>query len=135
MVTLTRRRQAGAVVGRGLRVAARRGGVRLGCLLALVVVGAVLYYGGVIGDKYLRYYRYQDAFKQEVRFAAHHSDDEIKIHLRAVADSLQLPDDAQHLFLRRKPHHILIWNEYYDHVELPFLSRDFYFNPHAEGDL
>lgn len=114
---------------------ARTAGVRLGCLLSLVVAGAILYYGGVIADKYLRYYRYQDAFKQEVRFAAHHTNDEIKIHLHAVADSLQLPDDAQHLFLKRKPHHILIWNEYYDHVELPFLSRDFYFNPHAEGDL
>jgi hypothetical protein len=135
VVTDAYRARAGGVLGRALRVAPRGGGVRLGCLLALVVVGAVLYYGGVIGDKYLRYYRYQDAFKQEVRFAAHHSDEEIKIHLRAVADSLQLPDDAQHLFLRRKPHHILIWNEYYDHVELPFMSRDFYFNPHAEGEL
>jgi hypothetical protein len=130
MVTRTGRGPAG-----GPRPTARTAGVRLGCLLALVVVGAAIYYGGVIGDKYLRYYRYQDAFKQEVRFAAHHTDEEIKIHLRAVADSLQLPDDSKHLFLKRKPHHILIWNEYYDHVELPFLSRDFYFNPHAEGDL
>jgi hypothetical protein len=123
------------VTRRSQGLAGRAGGVRLGCILALVVVAAGIYYGANIGEMYLRFYRYQDAFKQEVRFAGHHTDVEITLHLRALADSLQLPDDAQHLFLKRKPHHILIWSEYYDHVDLPFLSRDFYFNPHAEGEL
>lgn len=112
-----------------------RGGVRLGCLLTMVVVGAAIYYGTDLGQMWLRYYQFEDAFKQEVRFASQHTDGEIKDHLQALADSLQLPDDAQTIYLKRKDHHILIWDEYYYHVDLPFFSRDFYFNPKAEGDL
>lgn len=111
------------------------GGVRLGCVFTIVLAGALLYYGTGIGQLYWRYYQYQDAYKQEARFADHHTDDEIKHHLRAVADSLGLPEQAQKIYVKRKPRHILIWNEYYDHVDLPFFSRDFYFNPTAEADF
>jgi hypothetical protein len=121
--------------GRLLRIRARLGGVRLGCLLAMAVVAAAIYYGTQAGQMYLRFYRFQDAFKQEVKFAGHHTDNEIKGNLRALADSLGLPPDAQAIFIKRKPDHILLWNEYYYHLELPFYARDFYFNPHAEGDL
>jgi hypothetical protein len=113
----------------------RRGGVRLGCLLTMAIGAAAIYYGASIGQMYLRYYQYRDAFKQEARFALHHSDVEIKQHLRTFADSLQLPEEARTIYVKRKEHHILIWNEYYYHVDLPFYSRDFYFNPQADGDL
>jgi hypothetical protein len=113
----------------------RAGGTRLGCLLTMAVVGALIYYGTSIGQMYMRFYRFEDAFKQEVKFAGHHTDTEIKDHLRSLADTLELPADAHVVFVKRKPDHILLWNEYYYHVELPFYSRDFYFNPHAEGDL
>jgi hypothetical protein len=116
-------------------VVTRLAGTRLGCLLSMALVGAAIYYGSGIGQMYMRYYQFQDAFKQEVRFASQHTDGDIKNHLQHLADSLQLPDDAQTIYLKRKDHHILIWNEYYYHVELPFFSRDFYFNPKAEGDL
>jgi hypothetical protein len=116
-------------------VTMKRGGVRLGCLLAMAVVGAGIYYGTQAGQMYMRFYRFQDAFKQEVKFAGHHTDTDIKGHLRALADSLELPPDAHVIFVKRKQDHILLWNEYYYHLELPFYSRDFYFNPHAEGDL
>jgi hypothetical protein len=114
---------------------ARLAGTRLGCLLSMALVGAGIYYGTSIAQMYMRYYQYQDAFKQEARFAGHHTDGEIRRHLKDLADSLQLPDDAQTIYVKRKEHHIMIWNEYYYHVELPFLSRDFYFNPQADGDL
>ncbi len=117
------------------RTGARAGNVRLGCLFVMLVVGVLVYVGTSVGQMYMRYYQYEDAFKQEVRFAAHHSDTEIKRHLQSLADTLQLPDDAQTIYLKRKPHHILIWNEYYYHLDLPFFARDFYFNPQAEGDL
>ena len=113
----------------------RVGGTRLGCLLVVAVLGAGVYYGAGIVQMYMRYYQYQDAFKQEVRFASQHTDGEIKTHLQALADSLQLPDDAQTIYLKRKEHHIIVWNEYYYHIELPFYSRDFYFNPKAEGNF
>jgi hypothetical protein len=116
-------------------VVRRTGGTRLGCLLTMAVLGAAVYYGASVVQMYFRYYQYQDAFKQEARFAGHHTDGEIKRHLQDLADSLQLPDEAQTIYLKRKEHHIVIWNEYYYHVELPFFSRDFYFNPQAEGTL
>jgi hypothetical protein len=116
-------------------VVARHGGTRLGCILSIAVLVGALYYGSSLIQMYVRYYQFQDAFKQEVKFAGHHTDGEIKRHLQALADSLQLPDEAQTIFLKRKEHHIVIWNEYYYHVELPFFSRDFYFNPQAEGGL
>ena len=115
--------------------AREKGGVRLGCLLAMAVVGALIYYGTSVGQMYMRYARFEDAFKQEVKFAGHHSDTEIKTSLRALADSLNLPEDAQAITVKRKADHILLWDEYYYHIELPFFTRDFYFNPHAEGDI
>jgi hypothetical protein len=118
--------------GRGRR---NSGGVRLGCLLTMAVVGALIYYGTSIGQMYMRFYRFEDAFKQEVKFAGKRSDEDIKDHLRALADTLELPPDARSIYLKRKQDHITLWDEYYYHIELPFYSRDFYFNPHAEGDL
>jgi hypothetical protein len=113
----------------------RRGNVRLGCILLTVIAGALIYYGSRIGAMYWRYYEYEDAFKQQARFAAHHTDGEIGRTLQQMADTLSLPDGAHHIYVKRKEHHILIWNEYYDHVDLPFYTRDFYFNPQAEFDF
>jgi len=116
-------------------VVRRIGGTRLGCLLVVALLAGAVYYGAGIVQMYMRYYQFQDAFKQEARFAQQHTDGAIKGHLQALADSLQLPDDAQTIYLKRKEHHIIIWNEYYYHIELPFYSRDFYFNPKAEGSI
>ena len=113
----------------------RAGMTRLGCLLWMAIAAALAYYGVNIGQMYLRYYEFEDAFKQQVKFAGHHTDGEIKRQLQEMADSLQLPEEAQTIYLKRREHHILIWDEYYYHVDLPFFSRDFYFNPKAEADL
>ena len=32
-------------------------------------------------------------------------------------------------------HHIVIDNQYYAHVNMGVMSRDFFFNPHAEADF
>ena len=48
-----------------------------------------------------------------------HTDTEIKDHLRALADTLGLPQDAHAIFVKRKADHILLWNEYYYHVSHP----------------
>lgn len=120
----------------GLTRHARSGGVRLGCLLFLVVFAAALYYAAPLGDMYWKYYQFRDAFRQEVRFASQHTDSDIRRHLRALADTLGLPEEADSVFVKRKNNHILIWTEYYDHVQIPFVARDsFYFNPQAEGDF
>ena len=36
-----------------------------------------MYYGAPLGDMYWKYYQFRDAFRQEVRFASQHTDDDI----------------------------------------------------------
>ena len=55
-------------------VTEQRGLSSLGCLVTLMLVAAVLYFGVGIGEHYFRFYQYQDSMRQEVRFAAHNSD-------------------------------------------------------------
>lgn len=113
-------------------IARRRGVSRLGCLLAFVVLAALAYFTTNIGEVYVRYFRYEDAMKQEARFAARRSDDLIRQRLRAVADSLGLPEAAGNVQIRRSRGRIELWSEYYEHVELPLLVRELYFNPTAQ---
>ncbi len=119
------------MVGRSGRV----GGVRLGCLFVMLVLGVAAYAGAYVAQSYWKYYQYSDAFKQEAKFASHYTDKQIKTHLRSMADSLILPDDAYDITVQRDRHHITIWAEYYDHVKLGPVTRDFYYNPHSEADF
>jgi hypothetical protein len=114
-------------------VRARSGRSSLGCLLTLLVIAAVVYFGVNIGEVYFRFYQYQDAMRQEVRFAAHNTDAVILRHLREQADSLGLPEAAGLVTLQRDGRHIELESEYYEHIELPLTVREVHFNPHAEG--
>ena len=114
-------------------VTSRRGRSSLGCLLTMLVLAATVYFGVNIGEVYFRFYQYQDAMRQEVRFAAHNSDQIILRHLREQADSLGLPEAAGLVTLQRDGRHIELESEYYEHVELPLTVREVHFNPHAEG--
>jgi hypothetical protein len=113
----------------------RTGGVKLGCFLFMVVIGVCAWAGAYVGEAYWKYYQFADAFKQEAKFAGHYTDRQIKQHLRAMADSLVLPDDAYDIVVERGRHHIVIDNQYYAHVTVGMMSRDFFFNPHAEADF
>lgn len=110
----------------------RRGLSRLGCLVLLAVLAAIGYFAVNVGDVYVRYFRYQDAMRQEARFGARRSDDLIRTRLQSAADSLGLPDAAGNIQIRRTRSHIEIWAEYYEHVELPLFVRELYFNPSAQ---
>lgn len=114
-------------------VKTRRGASSLGCLFTLLVVAAIVYFGVNIGEVYFRFYQYQDAMRQEVRFAAHNGDAIILRHLREQADSLGLPEAAGLVTLQRDGRHIEVESEYYEHIELPLMIREVRFNPHAEG--
>jgi len=114
-------------------VRSRSGSSSLGCLFALLLLSAAGYFGVNIGEVYLRYFKYKDAMRQEVRFASHNSDQVILRHLRAQADSLGLPDAAGEVTLQRDGRHIEIESEYYETIELPLFVREVRFNPHAEG--
>jgi hypothetical protein len=111
----------------------RSGRSSLGCLFTLLVLAAIVYFGVNVGEVYFRFYQYQDAMRQEVRFAAHNTDAVILRHLREEADSLGLPEAAGLVTLQRDGRHIELESEYYEHIELPLTVREVHFNPHAEG--
>jgi hypothetical protein len=110
-------------------VTGRRGTSRLGCLVGLLLLVTVAYFGFNIGEVYVRFYRLKDAMAQEARFAHNRDDDAIRFRLAAVADSLGLPDDAGRVTITRDAARIVIKTRYSEHVELPLFVREFHFAP------
>jgi hypothetical protein len=114
-------------------VTARRGRGKLGCLLVLLVLAAVVYFGADIGEIYWRYYQFNDAVKLEAQYGTTRSDDDIRRRLIALADSLGLPDEAsRRLEVRRSANRLTIATEYTEHIDVPFYKRDVRFTPNAE---
>ena len=114
---------------------ARRGAGKLGCLFSLLIAVTVVYFGVNIGEVYWRFYEFQDAMRQEVRFARSRTDEDIVRHLRALVDSIGLPEEASRVRVRRSQRTITITGEYSEHVELPLFVREFRFSPRADGEL
>ena len=116
-------------------VARRPGKVGLGCLFVLLILAAAAYFGVNIGRTYWRFYEYQDAINQEVKFNADKPDSLILAHLRAAADSLGLPEDARQLKIQRdrRARFIAISADYTEPIELPLMVRLISFHPRAEG--
>ena len=114
-------------------VTARAGRSSLGCLVMLLLVSAAAYFGVNVGEAYWRFYRYQDAFRQQARFARQNSDAVILARLHALADSLDLPEEAHRIDLRRRDGTFSIAAEYVERVEMPLVVRDFRFTPRAEA--
>jgi hypothetical protein len=107
------------MVTRALRLQ-RRGASRLGCLIQLIIVAGLVYFGAYAGQDLLDYYRFQDAMKQEARFADKRTDTQIKDRLRMFADSVGLPLEAQDINIVRDELTIKIWSEYDQPLRLPF---------------
>jgi hypothetical protein len=113
----------------------RAGRSTLGCLVLLLLVTAAVYFGVNVGEVYARFYRLQDAMRQEVRFAKAHTDADIKRRLQAFADSVGLPEDAGLVGVKRTERSISVWSDYSERVELPMFVREIHFSPSAEGPL
>ena len=109
-----------------------RGASTLGCLFSMLVVVAVVYFGVNVGAPYLRYYQFRDAMEQEARFANRKTDSEIVGSLRLKADSLSLPPLAHRINVRRTPNRVVIWTDYTETIDFPFITRDIAFRPVAE---
>ena len=110
-------------------VTSRRGTSRLGCLVGVLLLVTVAYFGFNIGEVYVRFFRLKDAMAQEARFAHNRDDNTIRLHLAAVADSLGLPDEAGRVIVTRDAARIIIKTRYTEHVELPLFVREFHFEP------
>jgi hypothetical protein len=116
-------------------VTPRRGIGKLGCLVVILVLVTVGYFAVNIGEVFLRYYRFTDAMKQDARFARSLSDDAIRRHLAALADSLGLPDVAGRVLVRRSANRIVLSSDWSEHVELPLFVREFHFSPRVVSGL
>lgn len=113
-------------------VARRVGRSNFGCLLSLLLIVTGIYFAINIGEPYVRYFRFLDGMKQEARFSARFTDDEIQRRLSALADSLGLPEAAGRIRVRRASNRISLSTSYYERVEMPLIVRDILFTPQAE---
>lgn len=114
-------------------VTTRRGTSSLGCLVSVLFIAAVSYFGVNLAEVYWRYYQFRDDIQQKARFGQHTSSDAIISQLAASADSLGLPEAAGHVIIRRADNRIVIESDYYEYVEVPGLVREIHFHPRAEA--
>jgi len=115
-------------------VRARRGMTKMGCLMTLLVLAAIGYFGANAGQTYWRFYQYQDAMEQEVRFRANQPIPQIRTRLRNIADSLGLPPDAGIVSVKKNGKQILIEAHYEETIELPGFKKEVHFEPRALGN-
>ena len=113
-------------------VSARAGRSTLGCLLTLLVVAAVVYFGVNVGETYLRYLRFRDSMEQVARFAGRYDDATIRNRLALAADTLGLPESAKQVQVRRRDRYISIWADYYERIELPMYVKEVHFVPRVD---
>lgn len=111
----------------------RRGATKLGCLMSVLIIAAVGYFGANAGDKYWRYLQYKDAMEQEARFRGRQPIPQLRARLRFVADSLGLPEDAGIVSIKRTANEIFIEAHYEEVIELPGFKREVHFEPKAQG--
>lgn len=116
----------------------RRGASTTGCLLSLLVLVAVLYYGVNIGELYFRYYRLVDEMETQARVAAALDNGTIQRRIVAAIADIGLPEDAtSNLEITRSasPRQITIESAYSESVHLPLFDHTFQFHPKVTEPL
>ena len=112
----------------------RRGASTLGCLVAVLLFMAVLYYGVDLGRVYWSYYRLIDEMETSARFAQTQPDEAIVKHLVGIAQDLSLPAEAQRFTIRRTEHPpiVTIKTRYSVDIDLPFKRKRITLTPEVE---
>ena len=115
---------------------ARRGASTLGCLLPLLVVALAVYFAIDFGEAYFHSYQFEDSMRSDAQFASTLTDDKIRSHLAALADSLTLPPGAELITIVRTPTSITISSDYDEVIKLPFKKeRVLHFHPSVASNL
>ena len=111
-----------------------RGASTLGCLFSIMILMVVLYYAVDVGRVYWDYYKFQDEMETSARFAATQTDDQIRLHLKGVAQDLGLPTEAQRIVIQRSQHPplMIIRSQYTVELTLPFTHKEVTLRPVAE---
>ena len=119
------------------RLRSRRGSSSTGCLLSLLLLAALTYYGVHLGEPWVRYYRLMDEMRVSARLAPTLSDAVIRRRLDAKVDELGLPEEARKWTITRsgKPRRIVITTTYAETVHAFLLTHTFTYEPKAEEPL
>lgn len=116
----------------------RRGANTTGCLVSLVILVAVLYYGVNIGEVYFRYYRLVDEMQTQARLAAALDNGTMQRRIQAAIQDIGLPEAASTgltITRRAMPRDITIETRYAETVHLPLFNHTFKFHPKATEPL
>lgn len=116
-----------------MRFVSRPAITKLGCLAALLLVAAVFYVALPAAEAYWRYMQYKNAMRDEVRFRGDLSDGQLRSRLRAIADSLGLPEDAGVISIDREQRILTIQASYEESWRLPGYEKLIHFEPRASG--
>ncbi len=114
-----------------------RGTSRVGCLLFVLLVAVVGYYGVGIGSVYFGYWRLREEMRSQARLAP--SIDNGAIHRRLIRaiEELNLPTEARKVTIKRtaRPREIHISTTYHVVLELPFFTYVVRLTPSARQQL
>jgi len=115
----------------------RAGKSKFGCVVTLLVVAAVLYYGVGVVKIYFRYFELLDEMNQAAQLGRTMDDATIEARLHAQIDSLDVPPQAQQFTIRRyeRPPEIRISSSYTETVQLPFTHYTLRLKPVARAPL
>jgi hypothetical protein len=117
-------------------VVTRRGASTLGCLVPLLLLALVVYFAIDFGEAYFHAYQFEDSMRSDAQFASTLTDDKIRSHLAALADTLGLPSDAQQITINRSTSTISISTDYDEVIKLPFnKERVLHFHPSVASNL
>ena len=114
---------------------ARRGAIKLGCLVQLLVLAAIAYFGSGVAQVYLRHNKFKEFVVSEVRFNAKRSIPETRNRIRFLADSLEMPEEAGIAVVRKTAALMLLEVHYDADIVLPGFHRDIHFEIKAQGKL
>lgn len=109
----------------------RSGAITLGCLVSLLIIAAVLYFGVPAIEVYMRSRRFQDALAQETRLHGKQPDYQIRAHMAVLADSLRMPPEAGKVHIVRRDGRVTISSEYEEMIQLPGRLKPVVFRPSA----
>lgn len=108
-----------------------RRGVTLGCLLWVLVIAAVAYFGVGVAEVYVKHARYKDVMAQELRFRGKLPDHQLKNRFAFLADSLGLPEDAGIVTITRRQGRITVESHYEQTIDLPGMKKEVHFEASA----
>ena len=112
----------------------RRGASKLGCLVQLLILATIGYFGSNAARVYLRYLNYKDTVTEDVRLHPQRSQYDMRKRIEFLADSLDMPEEAGIALVKQTPRQTTVEIHWDDTIELPGFRRDVHFEIRAAGN-